>query len=215
MEVVSLARVMSEKSASRAGIRQPVQPPIYSVQGTGYARTLTTGLYRGSERGQNTDNRIHLAAPHQPVATTAQPMTLIELINHHAQQLEQAGVAFGHGTTNAFDEAAWLTLWQLGLPLDSPLHTDTDAENSEQNLSINLDQQAQVAALFEIRIATRQPAAYLTREAWLQGVPFYVDERVIIPRSLIAEVLAEGSIDVWLTADTHQVLDLCKRGKTC
>ena len=47
-------------------------------------------------------------------------MTLTELINHHAQQLEQAGVAFGHGTTNAFDEAAWLTLWQLGLPLDTP-----------------------------------------------------------------------------------------------
>ena len=136
-------------------------------------------------------------------------MTLTELINHHAQQLEQAGVAFGHGTTNAFDEAAWLTLWQLGLPLDTPLHTDNDAADAPQHDPITPDQQAQVAALFEKRIATRQPAAYLTREAWLQGLPFYVDERVIIPRSLIAEVLAEGSIDVWLTADTHQVLDLC------
>ena len=136
-------------------------------------------------------------------------MTLTELIKHHAQQLEQAGVAFGHGTTNAFDEAAWLTLWQLGLPLDTPLHIDNDAADAPQHDPITPDQQAQVAALFEKRIATRQPAAYLTREAWLQGVPFYVDERVIIPRSLIAEVLAEGSIDVWLTADTHQVLDLC------
>lgn len=144
-------------------------------------------------------------------------MTLIELIAHHAQQLEKAGVAFGHGTTNAFDEAAWLTLWQLGLPLDTPLHTPSDdaphtgsgAEISEQNTPLSLDQQAKVAALFEQRIATRQPAAYLTREAWLQGVPFYVDERVIIPRSLIAEVLAEGTIDVWLSEHTLHVLDLC------
>lgn len=136
-------------------------------------------------------------------------MTLIELIEHHAQQLAQAGVAFGHGTTNAFDEAAWLTLWQLGLPLDTPLHPEPGTEDSEPNQPITLAQQAQVAALFAQRIATRQPAAYLTREAWLQGVPFYVDERVIIPRSLIAEVLAEGTIDVWLTAHTHHVLDLC------
>ena len=59
------------------------------------------------------------------------------------------------------------------------------------------------------RIATRKPAAYLTREAWLQGVPFYVDERAIVPRSLIAEVLADGTIDAWLSAQTRHVLDLC------
>jgi ribosomal protein L3 glutamine methyltransferase len=59
------------------------------------------------------------------------------------------------------------------------------------------------------RIETRKPAAYLTREAWLQGVPFYVDERAIVPRSFIAELLAEGSIDNWLGEDTRRVLDLC------
>jgi len=59
------------------------------------------------------------------------------------------------------------------------------------------------------RISTRRPAAYLTGEAWLQGVPFTVDERVIVPRSLIAECLAEGTIDVWLGEHTTQVLDLC------
>jgi ribosomal protein L3 glutamine methyltransferase len=59
------------------------------------------------------------------------------------------------------------------------------------------------------RIATRKPAAYLTGEAWLQGVPFTVDERVIVPRSLIAELIADGSLDPWLSADTRRVLDLC------
>jgi ribosomal protein L3 glutamine methyltransferase len=63
--------------------------------------------------------------------------------------------------------------------------------------------------LIKARIDTRKPAAYLTREAWLQGVSFYVDERTIVPRSLIAEVLVEGALDYWLSEDTHRVLDLC------
>ena len=60
-----------------------------------------------------------------------------------------------------------------------------------------------------MRIGTRKPAAYLTREAWLQGVSFYIDERAIVPRSLIAEVLADGTIDAWLSDQTRHVLDLC------
>lgn len=129
-------------------------------------------------------------------------MTLNELIRAAEQRLLEAGVAFGQGTTNAFDEAVWLVLWRLGLPLDG----DLDAEG---NRPVTVDEQQQVSALIEQRIATRQPAAYLTREAWLQGVSFYVDERVIIPRSLIAEPLADGTLDAWLSADTHRVLDLC------
>jgi ribosomal protein L3 glutamine methyltransferase len=74
---------------------------------------------------------------------------------------------------------------------------------------VSAKEASQVSALVEERIRTRQPAAYLTREAWLQGVPFYVDERVIIPRSFIAELLADGSIDPWLSEDTRRVLDLC------
>jgi len=136
-------------------------------------------------------------------------MTLIELIEHGAQRLDAAGVAFGHGTTNAFDEAAWLTLWRLGLPLDTPLDDPADHPDSKKNWPVTPDQQAQAAALIDERIATRQPAAYLTGEAWLQGVPFYVDERAIVPRSLIAEVLAEGTVDVWLGPHTQRVLDLC------
>lgn len=128
-------------------------------------------------------------------------MTVIALIEAAAARLTQAGVVFGHGTTNAFDEAAWLVLWTLGCPLD-----DLDGVAAEL---VTPAQQAAAEALVERRIATRQPAAYLTGEAWLQGVPFHVDARVIVPRSLIAEPLADGTLDVWLSDRTRQVLDLC------
>ena len=132
-------------------------------------------------------------------------MTLIELIEAAAAQLESAGLTFengfGQGTTNAFDEAAWLVMWQLKLPLD-----DLDLV---ENRPVTEEERAQAATLLGARIATRQPAAYLTHEAWLMGVPFYVDERVIIPRSLIAELLIDASIDPWLGEHTQRVLDLC------
>lgn len=127
--------------------------------------------------------------------------TVIQLIDAGAKQLNEAGVAFGHGTDNAFDEAAWLVLWQLRLPLD-----DLDAVAERP---VSFGDQARVDALIATRILTRKPAAYLTKEAWLQGVPFYVDERAIVPRSFIAELLVDGSIDYWLGEHTRQVLDLC------
>ncbi len=181
-------------------------------------------------------------------------LTLLDCVSAAAAQLTQAGVAFGHGTTNAFDEAAWLVLWQLGLPLDTPLtptatpaaveqpadasqatadalpdagemaglaETVESSQAAEEleaaeaaeifmsNRLVTLTEQAQVATLLRARIDTRKPAAYLTHEAWLQGVAFYVDERAIVPRSLIAEVLVEGSLDYWLSETTHRVLDLC------
>ena len=128
-------------------------------------------------------------------------MTALELIEASARELTDAGVAFGHGTANAFDEAAWLVLWSLGLPLD-----DLDAA---ADVPLTPEQQAKATGLVAARIDTRRPAAYLTREAWLQGVPFYVDERAIVPRSFIAELLADGGIDPWLGTHTRRVLDLC------
>ncbi len=131
--------------------------------------------------------------------------TVIEEIERAAAQLEAAQVSFGHGTSNAFDEAVWLVLHALKLPLD-----DLD---SVQNRPLGQQECAAIAMLLRARIDTRKPAAYLTQEAWLQGVPFYVDERVIVPRSFIAELIADtdgqGTLDYFLQEQTHNVLDLC------
>ena len=135
------------------------------------------------------------------------PQRLSALIEDCATQLEHAhihaGLSFGHGTNNAQDEAAWLVLWQLGLPLD------TDFTDDAQDVLVREGELIKVQHLIAQRITTRKPAAYLTQEAWLEGVSFYVDERVIVPRSLIAEVLASGNIDPWLSADTKHLLDMC------
>ena len=129
-------------------------------------------------------------------------MTLQDVLAGAVARLEAAQLAYGHGTTNARDEAIWLVLWQLGLPLDGDL--DEMAE-----MPISEDDALAVAELVTRRIETRLPAAYLTHEAWLQGVPFYIDQRAIVPRSFIAELIAEGGFDAWLSEDTRQVLDLC------
>jgi ribosomal protein L3 glutamine methyltransferase len=127
--------------------------------------------------------------------------TLLQLIERQSARLTQAGVSFGHGTDNAFDEAVWLALWKLGLPLD-----DLDGVAQRELSGAEVDA---IEALVGERIATRKPAAYLTREAWLQGVPFYADERAIVPRSLIAELITDGTLDAWLGEHPRHVLDLC------
>jgi len=128
-------------------------------------------------------------------------VTLLDLIEHCSARLQEAGVSFGHGTTNAFDEAVWLALWRLGLPLDN---LDGVAERQ-----VTATEQAAIEALVTQRIQSRRPAAYLTGEAWLQGLPFHVDERSIVPRSLIAEPLVDGTLDAWLPKPPRRVLDLC------
>ena len=132
-------------------------------------------------------------------------MKVIDLITEQSARLKQAGVSFGHGTTNSFDEAAWLVLWALGMQFG-------DLE-SKAKRELTPQEQAKAEALVTERIATRKPAAYLTREAWLQNVPFHVDERAIVPRSFIAELLADGegdgTLDAWLSERTVRVLDLC------
>jgi len=127
-------------------------------------------------------------------------MKLTQLIQECAAQLDQAQVAFGHGTLNAHDEATWLVLWQLQMPLDTEV---------SDNMSVDAPQVLACQHLIQTRIATRKPAAYLTQEAWLQGIPFYVDERSIVPRSFIAELIVDGAFDGWLKESSHQFLDLC------
>ena len=144
-------------------------------------------------------------------------MDLKQLIQTSAGQLDQAKLAFGHGTLTAQDEAAWLVLWQLKLPLDLDLSEDTASIQAQvsavqPNLDINNISNVLIEAcqaLVAQRIQTRKPAAYLTQEAWLQGIPFYVDERSIVPRSFIAELIADGAFDGWLSETSHAFLDLC------
>ena len=144
-------------------------------------------------------------------------MDLKELIHASANRLDEAKVAFGHGTLNAQDEAAWLVLWQLKLPLDLDFTADMlRIQERAKALNLNLNvadistaQLQACQALIEQRIQTRKPAAYLTQEAWLQGIPFYVDERSIVPRSFIAELISEGAFDAWLSETSHSFLDLC------
>ena len=147
---------------------------------------------------------VDLSLPDAP-ARAGDASSVLGLIEAMAHRLEAAGVAFGHGTTNAHDEAAWLTLWSLGLPVDA-LDEVVDAPVTPERAD-------QVRGVIEQRIRTRLPAAYITREAWLQGVPFYVDERAIVPRSFIAELLGDADLgqqlDAWLSEDTRRVLDLC------
>ena len=124
------------------------------------------------------------------------------LVLHGARRFQAARLAYGHGTTNARDEAAFLTLHTLGLAPDAP------ARVLERR--VGLADTARVQRLFVRRIRERKPAAYLTRTAWLAGLRFYVDERAIVPRSHIAELL-DARLVPWITDSSriHAALDLC------
>ena len=117
------------------------------------------------------------------------------------QVLDEAGVYFGHGTDNALDEAAWLVSHAVGLP---PTFSDAQLDQV-----LSTEQQAAVEHLLERRVKERVPAAYLTHEAWFAGHRFYVDERVLVPRSPLAELILD---EFWPWVDISRVtrvLDLC------
>lgn len=127
--------------------------------------------------------------------------TVNDLIRWGASRFGEVGLSFGHGTDNAVDEAAHLVLHALHLPPELPpaLYGAalTDAEVRK------------VVRLLDRRVNERKPAAYLTGEAWFCGLPFFVDERVLVPRSPIAELIASG-FEPWLVPDqVSHVLDLC------
>ena len=120
-------------------------------------------------------------------------MTLAELIARTERRLADASVFFGHGTDNAHDEAAWLVLRGLGLPFAADLAAAVHRADEDR-----------VAALVDRRIRERIPVAYLLKEAWLAGQAFYVDERVIVPRSHVAELLPRLR-----RRSARRILDLC------
>lgn len=128
--------------------------------------------------------------------------TLRDWLRWAVSRFGEAKLTFGHGTTNAYDEAVYLLLHALHLPLDR-LEPFLDAHLTQQ-------ERTQLAQLFARRIDDRVPAAYLTNEAWLGDFRFYVDERVLIPRSFIAELLPDGlAAFVGDPDDVTSALDLC------
>jgi ribosomal protein L3 glutamine methyltransferase len=133
----------------------------------------------------------------------AELLTLRDVLRWAVSRFNEAGLFFGHGSQSAYDEAAYLLLHALHLPLDR-LDPFLDAR-------LTAAEREAIGTLLGRRIEERIPAAYLTHEAWLGDCRFYVDERVIVPRSHIAELLSDGTFEPWL-GDAESVgdaLDLC------
>jgi len=127
-------------------------------------------------------------------------MKLSICIENAARQLDNAGVFFGHGTDNSWDEAAWLILHSLGIPVD---------EEADLNLEVDLSQQTAINVLLKQRIGSRKPVAYLTGTAWFAGLPFHTAEGVIVPRSHIGGFLLENGRPWIKPGSVKQILDLC------
>lgn len=127
--------------------------------------------------------------------------SLREMIYYGASAFDAASLYYGHGTDNALDEAANLAFFALK---ETPDYSD-----ERLDLSLSKDDITSVNTLFQKRIETRQPAAYLTHEAWFAGLPFYVNENVLVPRSPFAELIEE-QFQPWVTPEkVHNILDLC------
>jgi ribosomal protein L3 glutamine methyltransferase len=135
-------------------------------------------------------------------------VTLRDFFRFAVSRFNAANLSFGHGTTNSVDEAAFLLLEALHLPIDA-LDPFLDAR-------LLPAERARLLSLIEARVATRKPAAYLLNHTYIQGEPFYVDERVIVPRSFIGELLFSGLVGegalIENADDVTTVLDLCTGG---
>ena len=112
---------------------------------------------------------------------TIELQTIRDWLRYAVSQFEASDIFYGHGTDNAYDEAVWLIMSALHLPMDT-LNNFLDAR-------LTASERSKLASFIDQRITQHTPTAYLLKEAWLQGLKFYVDERVLIPRSFIAELL--------------------------
>ena len=130
----------------------------------------------------------------------SQAVTLNQCIDQVAQRLETADLHYGHGAIDAQSEALWIASKQLEIsPADALDQLDQ---------TITSDQYQNALQLAQTRIESRKPLAYILGEAWLMGVPFFCSEQSIVPRSWIAELIVNGSLETWLPADGN-ALDLC------
>lgn len=133
--------------------------------------------------------------------------SMLDMVRWAVSQFNQAGLFYGHGTDNPWDEAVCLTLHTLNLPQDMLQQT---GEQLFQARLTETEKRA-VAVLVKRRVEERIPLAYLMNQAWFCGLPFYVDERVLIPRSPFAELI-DDKFAQWLSRTPTQILDLCTGG---
>ena len=136
------------------------------------------------------------------IPETLQVLTTIrDFIRWGSSEFLRNELSFGHGFVDAFDESRYLILHALSLPYDCP-HTYFDT-------ALTLPERAQVIDILQLRLSSRRPAAYITRESWFCGLKFYVDERVLVPRSPIAELIS-NQFEPWANSgQVERILDLC------
>lgn len=134
---------------------------------------------------------------------TQELLTIRDWLRYAVSRFENSDIFYGHGTDNAYDEAVWLIMGSLHLPHDT-LNNFLDAR-------LTSEERTKLASFIEERISKHTPTAYLLKEAWLQGLKFFVDERVLIPRSFIAELLVNDGLQPWIEYPelVNSAADLC------
>ncbi len=134
---------------------------------------------------------------------TNELLTIRDWLRYAVSRFEDSDIFYGHGTDNAYDEAVWLIMGTLHLPHDT-LNNFLDAR-------LTANERAKLAGFIEERISKHTPTAYLLKEAWLQGYKFFVDERVLIPRSFIAELLVNDGLQPWIEFPelVNSAADIC------
>lgn len=133
--------------------------------------------------------------------------TILDLVRWSVSRFNEAGLYYGHGSDNPWDEAVSLVLQLLHLPQTLPLQTGDQLFHSRLTSAEKIN----LVAMILRRVNERIPSAYLTNQAWFCGLPFYVDERVLIPRSPFAELI-HNKFDAWLSYEPLTILDLCTGG---
>lgn len=131
-------------------------------------------------------------------------VTMLDMVRWAVSQFNRAGLYFGHGTDNPWDEAVCLVLQVLDLPQSLPEQTGDQLFHAR----LTTAEKTAIAALVGQRVEKRVPLAYLTNQAWFCGLPFYVDERVLVPRSPFAELIQQRFVD-WYEHDPVSILDMC------
>lgn len=137
------------------------------------------------------------------ISITQQLNTIRDWVRYAVTCFEQSDVFYGHGADNSYDEAIWLVM--------SGLHLPHDTLENFQDAALTLAEREHIASLIERRVNQHTPTAYLVNEAWLHDFKFYVDERVIVPRSFIAELLVDDSLSPWIEFPEmiESAADLC------